>query len=178
MPEGTLVREAVRADAPAIARIGRASLPAQYEGLVDPAAVAAAVEQNYALEELHACIDRCATAPDAHVLVAERDGVLVGFLHFDAFGPEPELHRLYVDADARGGRVGGALMEALHERLGAGAPYVLLVLRGNDRAVAFYERHGLVVAGRLDGVTTYRERMHVTFPEGTRPFELVLMRRG
>ena len=178
MAGGTVVREATRGDAAAVARIGRAALPAQYEGLVDAAAVAAAVEQSYAIGPLEACIERCAAADDAHLLVAERDGTVIGFLHFDTFGPEPELHRLYVEAGARGLQVGAALMQALHERLEPDAPYMLLVLAGNDRAVAFYERHGLVDAGGVDGLTTYRDHMGVAFPPDTRPFELVLMRRG
>ena len=48
---------------------------------------------------------------------------------------------------------------------------------GNDRAVTFYQRHGLDVAEIADGLRYYHERMGVTFPEGTAPFGLVLMRR-
>ena len=67
-------------------------------------------------------------------------------------------------------------METLHARL-TGADYMLLVVAGNDRAVNFYERHGLQVAGLVDGLAYYRERMGVVFPLQTQPFQLVLMRR-
>ena len=54
---------------------------------------------------------------------------------------------------------------------------MLLVVEGNDRAVAFYQRHGLQIAEHVDGLVYYRERMGVDFPPSTRPFHLVLMRQ-
>ena len=171
------VREARCADAEAISRIGLEVMPLQYAGLVDPAAVQAAIDQTYAVGAVEACISRCRSAEDGHFLVAEADHAVVGFLHFDAFGPEPELHRLYVDPRARGAGIGGALMRVLHEELRPPARYMLLVVAGNDRAVTFYQRHGLEIAERVDGLAYYRERMGVEFPPSTRPFDMVLMRR-
>ena len=171
------LRSATADDVPAIARIGGPAMLAQYDGLVDPRAVQAAVDQLYAPSTIAECIARCSAAPDAEFLVAETDGEgVIGFLHFDAFGPEPELHRLYCAAAARGRGVGSLLMEALHARLAGGAEYMLLVAEGNDRAVAFYERHGLHTAQAVDGLSYYSERMGVEFPADTRPFRLILMR--
>ena len=34
----------------------------------------------------------CANADDAEFLVAERDGEVIGYLHYDSEGVEPELH--------------------------------------------------------------------------------------
>ena len=54
-----------------------------------------------------------------HALVAERDGVVVGFAHhrahFDTFtgGRDWYLEDLYVDPDARGGGIATALIEHL-----------------------------------------------------------------
>jgi ribosomal protein S18 acetylase RimI-like enzyme len=176
MEVATKVRDAVASDARRIAAIGATAMQAQYEGLVDRVAVEAAVEQSYSIPAVRQCIAECSRAPSAEFLVAERNESVVGYLHFDCMGPEPELHRLYVDAAQRGGGVGAVLMTELHARL-ENPHYMLLVVAGNDRAVAFYERHGLRVERRVDGLTYYRERMGVSFPEGTRPFELVLMRR-
>jgi ribosomal protein S18 acetylase RimI-like enzyme len=172
-----LVRDAAGSDADAIAAIGSEALPAQYAGLVDPAAVAAVVSQAYERSAVTECIDRCQSAPDALFLVAERSRQVVGFLHFDSFGPEPELHRLYLEPRARGAGIGTLLMNALHARLPAESAYMLLVVAGNDRAVRFYQRHGLHVSRLVDGLAYYRERMGVVFPPGTRPVGLVLMRR-
>jgi diamine N-acetyltransferase len=170
------VRQAVAQDAPRIADIGAASMRVQYEGLVDPLAVEAAVVQSYSVAAVASCIELCSRTASAEFLVAEHQSDVVGYLHFDCFGPEPELHRLYVDASQRGGGVGTLLMDELHARLEE-PHYMLLVLAGNDRAVGFYQRHGLEVERRVDGLRYYRERMGVAFPNGTKPFELVLMRR-
>ena len=43
-------------------------------------------------------------------------------------------------------------------------PYLLLVLEGNDRAIAFYRQHGFVVDDHVDGHSYYRDHMGVTFP--------------
>ena len=171
-----LVRDAVGADAEAIAVIGAESMPAQYAGLVDPAALDAVVRQTYAASAIDDCIRRCRQATDAYFLVAERSGQVVGFLHFDSFGPEPELHRLYLDHRHRGAGIGTMLMNELHARLPAGCTYMLLVVAGNDLAVRFYERHGLLVSQIVDGLTYYSERMGVEFSPDTRPVDLVLMR--
>lgn len=172
-----LVREAAGTDADAIAAIGSEAMPAQYVGLVDPAAVAAVVSQAYEPSAVTECIDRCRRASDAVFLVAERSGHVVGFLHFDSFGPEPELHRLYLELRHRGAGIGTLLMNGLHARLPAEFAYMLLVVAGNNRAVLFYERHGLHVSRLVDGLVYYSERMGVVFPPGTRPVGLILMRR-
>ena len=172
-----VVRDASEADAVAISGIGKKAMPAQYVGLVDAAAVEAAVEQTYAPSAVADCIARCRAAAGAVFVVAERAGRVIGYLHFDCFGPEPELHRLYIDMNERSGGVGRLLMDVLHERLGADAEYMLLVVEGNERAVRFYERVGLSVAEKVDGVAYYAERMGVKFRPGTHPFRLVLMRK-
>lgn len=178
MAAGVHIRSAEPDDAEAISAIGQAAMPAQYRGLVDPAAVRAAVAQTYSVEAIVDCVKRCRSAELAEFLVAERDGDVEGYLHFDSFGPEPELHRLYVSSDARSGGVGGLLMKELQDRLPASVRYMLLVLEGNDRAVAFYQKHGLYIAEYVDGLAYYSQRMAVNFSASTQPFRLVLMRQG
>lgn len=172
-----IVRTASEQDAPDIARIGSSSMRAQYRGLVDPVAVEAAIAQSYSLDALINCVQRCSRSQTAHFLVAELDGTVAGYLHFDDFGPEPELHRIYVDPTVRRSGVGALLLTELHARLPTQLHYMLLVLEGNDRAITFYQRHGFDIDAHVDGLTYYRDHMGVTFPEDTRPFQLVLMRR-
>jgi ribosomal protein S18 acetylase RimI-like enzyme len=169
-----IVRDATLDDAEAVSSIGRTSMPLQFEGLVDSAVTDAVATQTYELTTVAECISRCTAADDAVFLVGEVDGTVVGYLHYDAFGDEPELHRIYIDRRFRSRGVGAALVEALHARLQP-ETYVLLVVKGNDGAVRFYERHGLIQANVLDGIEHY-EAAGVTFPPDPMPFELVVMR--
>jgi ribosomal protein S18 acetylase RimI-like enzyme len=146
-----VVRTAVVADAPAVAAIGRVAFPAVHNDVVGPEFAAALVEQTYSIEALTDCITRCTAAFDAEFLVAELDDEVIGFLHYDSEGPEPELHRIYVDPGRKRGGVGSALMRELHRRLPHGKAYVLFVAEANTDAQGFYQRHGLVVERRVEG---------------------------
>jgi GNAT superfamily N-acetyltransferase len=61
-------------------------------------------------------------AEPVHALVAERDGALVGLVHYifhrttTMEGPICYLNDLFTTAEARGGGVGRALIEAVYER--------------------------------------------------------------
>jgi ribosomal protein S18 acetylase RimI-like enzyme len=163
-----VVRDAAASDAAAVAGIGRAAVPETYKDLIEDASVLEAiVEQSYSLDALVTCIGRCRRTADAHFLVAEQDGEILGFLHYDREGIEPELHRIYVEPALKGQGIGSALVGELHRRLPRGSSYVLMVVAANRRAVSFYERHGLVEAARVDGVAYMRERMGVEFDAGT-----------
>lgn len=168
------VRDATLADAEAISRIGRTAMPVQFEGLVDAVVVDAVATQTYEPAAVAECISRCTEASDAVFLVGELNGTVVGYLHYDSFGDEPELHRIYIDQRFRSQGVGAALVETLHERLQPDT-YILLVVKGNDGAVRFYERHGLTQENLLDGIRHY-EDAGVSFPPNPKPFRLVVMR--
>jgi ribosomal protein S18 acetylase RimI-like enzyme len=100
------------------------------------------------------------------VLVAERDGEVVGFA---AAGPSPdpqgagELYAINLDPDHWGSGAGRALLEAAQaelERMGF-AESVLWVLPGNARARRFYERAGWAA----DGTQKANEAFGVSFEE-------------
>ena len=172
----TLVRAAVAPDAEAVAGVGRAAFIRQYEGLVDPANYTWAARQWYADHAVGESIERSGSDPAAWFLVAERHGQIVGFLQYDEAGPEPELHRIYVAADAQGSGIGSELMNALHERLPSAASYVLVVVEGNDAAVRFYQRHGLREEGGVDAHSYYRQTAGIEFPAEAKDFRCILMR--
>ncbi len=169
-----VVREAIQGDAEAISRIGRTAMPVQFDGLVDAVVVDAVATQTYEPVAVADCIARCSDDEGSVFLVGEVDGTVVGYLHYDSFGPEPELHRIYIDGRFRSQGVGAALVEELHARLRPDT-YILLVVKGNDGAVRFYERHGLVQEALLDGIEHYEEA-GVSFPPDPTPFQLVVMR--
>jgi len=109
-------------------------------------------------------------------LVAERDGEVLGYLHYDSEGAEPELHRIYVDPARKRGGIGSALMRDLHSRLTAGCSYVLLVAEANTAAQAFYERYGLVVERRVEGPNYYTSAMNLEMKSQPPPAPAVVMR--
>lgn len=88
---------------------------------------------------------------DAFTYVAEVEGGFAGYCYVAApsleadTGPDvAELVAMYVHPDHWRQGVGNGLMEAALERL-ARLPYeeaVLWTFKGNDRAIAFYERFG------------------------------------
>lgn len=171
------VREARESDAGAVSRIGREAVPRTFAAIIpDPVVVETIVAQSYVEPAVAASIARCADAGDAAFLVAEKAGRVVGFLHYDEFGPEPELHRLYLDPACLRRGVGSALMRELHSRIGTGASYVLMVVAANEPAVAFYRRHGLVVERHVDGPRHMHEQMGVEFPPGTPQVPAFVMR--
>lgn len=171
-----VVRTALIADAPSIAAIGSVAFPAVHHDVVGAEFAAAVVEQTYSIEALTACITQCSDADDAEFLVAEREGEVIGYLHYDSEGSEPELHRIYVDPAAKRGGVGSALLRELHARLPLGGQYILLVAEANEDARLFYERHGLVVESRVDGNRHYSTAMAIDLSVPPPPAPAFLMR--
>jgi GNAT superfamily N-acetyltransferase len=160
-----VVREATVADASAISAIGSVAFPAVHNEIVGEEFSAAVVQQTYSISALTECISRCARADDAVFFVAERDGDVVGYLHYDCVGPEPELHRIYVDPEQKRGGVGSVLMRDFHAWLDPGSSYVLMVAEANQDAQAFYARHGLVIEGRVNGNQHYSDAMSIELNE-------------
>ena len=176
--DGPLIRDATVADAVAIGAIGTTGFTRTHEPLLGAAPTRAVVEQTYSQGAVVDSITRCAGAPDAHFIVAERDGSVVGYLHYDCFASEPELHRIYLDGEEMGRGTGSALMNELHARVGEETAYVLLVALENETARRFYARHGLVEERRIpDGNAFYRDSMGVEFPPDAEPVPAVVLRR-
>ena len=171
-----VVRAATAADAPAISAIGSVGFPAVHNDIVGPAFAAAVVEQTYSIAALTECIARCRNDDDAEFLVAEAGGEVLGYLHYDCDGAEPELHRIYVDLQRKRGGVGSALLRELHARLRPGSSYVLLVAEENTDAQGFYERHGLIVDRRIDGPSYFSAAMSLDVDSPPPAAEALLMR--
>jgi RimJ/RimL family protein N-acetyltransferase len=144
------VRPATLADAEAIAQVHVATWQAAYAGLLPPnylAAMSTSVDQR---------ADRWRTTladADATVLVVDADDVgaaLAGFVHVGPSRDEGasddtgELHSIYVDPAHWTTGLGSALHDAGLAALHAGQHQraTLWVLDTNQRARAFYERHG------------------------------------
>ncbi len=145
-------------DAHGIAVVHVRSWQAAYRGLMPQD-----VLDGLSVDQRAAGWERIIAQPDtaSRTLVAERDGTIVGWAGFgsarDADPPATgELWGIYAHPDAWSTGVGHALLTASEDALQAqghtGA--YLWVLDGNERAAAFYERHGWIG----DGATKVEER--------------------
>jgi L-amino acid N-acyltransferase YncA len=167
------VRPAAEADIPAITRIYN-------QGIVDRLATLETEERTE--EERRAWL---AARDGQHpVLVAERDGEVVGWGSLNVFNPRPAYRHVadfsvYVAREARGLGVGGALLTALIDearRLG----YHKLVLAAfpfNEAGMRLYLRHGFREVGIykeqgvLDGQWVDPVVMELLLDDGPPPAE-------
>ena len=154
------VREATPADTEAIVSVTAAGWREGYRGIVKPDRLA-----DLPIERWHHEVGVGLRRPvdDAFSYVAEVDGEFAGYCYVAAPTREPglspevaELGAMYVDPSHWREGIGNALMEAALERL-AQLPYreaILWTFEENERAVAFYERHGW----RADGEEKIHQR--------------------
>jgi ribosomal protein S18 acetylase RimI-like enzyme len=142
------IRTATPADLPALGTLG--ALLVRLHHAFDARRFIAAMPQ---LEELYASfLGEQLGDPDAVVLVAERDGVVLGYAYgvvegpdyMTLRGPAGMCHDLVVDPAQRGRGVGQSLLEAMLSALTArGAPRaVLMTAEQNAPAQRLFERAG------------------------------------
>ena len=142
------VRDATPEDAAAIGLVAQASWRDTYRDIFEPEFIEGFLARNYSETALASAADRAADQDAAAFLVAERDGAIVGYLHFGDGPRGPELYRIYADPAHYGTGVGSALLAELHRRIeGRVAAYVLDVHSRNERGRAFYDRNGFVAVG-------------------------------
>ena len=92
-----------------------------------------------------------------NILVAKEGDRVIGFVGYGNHGPEEpavgEVYALYVLPEYHGTGVGRQLMDAALEKLAAYPNICLWAVKGNGRAVRFYEKYGF----RLTGEEVYRQ---------------------
>ena len=109
-----------------------------YAGLVDEAYL-----NKLTLET---CREIAHRWPD-NILVAKAGENVIGFVAYGAYRDQTlpqcgEIYAIYVLREYHGKQVGYALMNAAFERLSDHAQIAVWVLKGNERAIRFYERYG------------------------------------
>lgn len=114
-----------------------------YTKLVDDAYMSGMTEEAYR---------RIAHKWTDHILVAKDGERVIGFVGYGASRDAAlsgcsEIFALYVLAEYHGQRVGYALMNAALEKLSDYRRIALWVLKGNDKAIRFYERYGFCLDG-------------------------------
>ena len=86
-----------------------------------------------------------------NILVAKDQDRVVGFVGYGHHGPEDpeigEVFALYVLPEYQGRGVGRQLMDAAMAALSAYPRIVLWAVKGNGRAIRFYEKNGFCLSG-------------------------------
>lgn len=114
-----------------------------YTGLVDPAYM-----EKTTLEK---CIDT-ARRWTQNLMVAKDGGKVIGFVGYGEHSDDiitncGEVFSIYVLSDYHGKKIGYELMNAALEKLSDYDKIAVWVLKGNDKAIRFYEKYGF----RFDG---------------------------
>lgn len=134
------IRPATVEDIPAIQEVARRSWGADYPAIVSRDTADEGAREWYTEERIRTEIN----SPDAHVLVAEVEGDIVGFVHGVWSDDEGHVMRVYVDPDERGAGIGTALLDAVVGALfEQGADSIRgMVLAENELGNEFYRSRG------------------------------------
>ncbi|MGK4581571.1 N-acetyltransferase family protein [Kitasatospora sp. HPMI-4] len=147
------IRVGGAADAETVAALHSESWSTAYEGIVPPEALGDGLaEQRREVWAIRLTADYGESANLPLLLIAELDGETAGFAYLVPQTGEGRvlLDSLHVRPALTGGGVGRALLREALART-PHAPLYLEVLRGNTRAVAFYEREGGVRTDEREG---------------------------
>jgi ribosomal protein S18 acetylase RimI-like enzyme len=151
-----LIRRASEADAAALAKVGAALFEQTYAGSIPVAELAVHLARDFGEEiQLGEIRD-----PNVSSFLVERDGSVLGFAQLRNVpltlgnGPaaEVELWRIYLDRSLHGTGIAHRLLANLGATArSSGASGVwLAVWERNERAIAFYKKHGFERVGRQD----------------------------
>lgn len=143
MPETPLVRPAGAADVPRLALIGAASFLEAFAGVIDGDALVEHCRtqhselsyQGYLTRGGQAWLAEIAGAPIGYALLTEPE--------LEAASPgDRELKRIYVLSRFHGSGAGASLLEAAVDAAAQCNRLLLGVKADNERAIAFYRKHG------------------------------------
>jgi GNAT superfamily N-acetyltransferase len=140
--EAPLLRPATFEDVDAIAALFHSGWHDAHPGLVPDG-----LTERRTAEAFHDRVSQRVAETD-ETTVAEVDGTVAGFIMVDG----DEAEQVYVDPAFRGTGVSSNLLTEAERQIAAAGHDVawLAVVRGNDRAQAFYTRQGWVDEGDLD----------------------------
>lgn len=154
------IREATTDDVESIRRVAEASWELDYPDVMSRESLDEGVHEWYSADRIREAI----YWSRSHMLVAEPDGDVAGFVHADVRADDGVGHvlRLYVHPDHRRQGIGGELLEAACRALADdGVTHVrATVLESNDLGNEFYREHGFEPAGTesiVVGDETHRE---------------------
>ena len=144
---GMMVTDATASEAGELAEVAAATFPLACPPWASPEDVAAFIAANLSAEHFAGYL----SDPTRKLLAVRDDGRIIGYamlVHQDD-DPEIELSKFYLMADRHGSGAAAALMGAsLDWAERTGAPAIRLgVNKRNERAQAFYRKHGFEITG-------------------------------
>jgi len=151
------IRDATTDDVDAIQRVAHSSWEADYPDILSRESIRDGVDDWYTEELIRDSI----IWSQALMLVAERNGSIVGFAHA-TFEPDERtgtILRVYVDPDHRGAGIGNDLLTETRDRLfEQGVDHInAMVLAANDIGNEFYRAFGFEQTA-TEAVTIGNER--------------------
>jgi ribosomal protein S18 acetylase RimI-like enzyme len=153
------IRPATSDDLAAVGRVHALSRNAAYAGLMPADALARVTPAR----QKAVWRERLADAPErSALLVSTHDGEVVGFTQGEDRDGVGHLNAIHLLPEQQGSGAGQALHDALLDRFAAWGctSATLYVVRGNERAQAFYRRNGWT----HDGTTSSHEVGGVVVP--------------
>lgn len=133
------VRAATEADVSAIRAVAEAAWRADYPDAIEKSTIEAGVGHWYGA----AVVEMELSSPATILLVAERDGDVVGFVHAYGSGRHPTILRLHVAPAHRDSGAMAALFEAVETQVEEPEALRATALEANDHVQAFYADRGL-----------------------------------
>lgn len=170
-----IIRKAQKADVTQLSELAKTTYANAFGHSLNPADLAAHLDNNLSETCCEEFLD------EDTVLVAERDGRLIGFIQIgvawpetddDDFSPEDaELRRVYVLSEFQSQGIGRNLIDAAFEepRFAAARDIYLDVWEDNRRAQKLYESYGFRTIGK--------RAFHVESGAAT-GFDLIMIRRA
>lgn len=140
----TAIRAMTAADAAPVAALLSASWARTYAPILGEARVAAASAALHAPQELAA--ESADQAVVSLVAVNDAGGLLGYAMAFVRDDGEAWLERLHVEPAAFGTGLAATLLDRIEAAFPAARSIALDVIVGNNRAIAFYRKHGFAVA--------------------------------
>lgn len=133
------VRRATPDDLPGVLDVFLGCWRESYRGILSDQAIAAMTD-----DRAEALWRRVLASSEGAVLVAERDGEVLGLTRYAVAGTEGAVHSLYVAPRAHGGGIGKALLDAATDALRSSetTAAALWVFAANAPSIAFYTARG------------------------------------
>lgn len=135
------IRRADGGDVEAVRRIAERSWDRDYPTFLTRETISEGIDEWYSPDSIRADLAN----PRSTILVAERDGEVVGFVQAHRSNATGHVLRLYVDPDHQREGIGTTLFEAVEDALiSSGVERIrAMALAQNERAQAFYRSLGM-----------------------------------